>query len=297
MYRATEKCCDDNAAIVGSIAAFQAAIGNFKQKIAAIITNEQLVSSPIAGISVDKYVSKGTLCQLAGDVASLIYAFASVTGNNTLREQVNFRASALIRERDDQLSPLCQNIHDLGTANIAGVKDYGLTSAALDTLQTAITTFSSATPKPRTAQSERKVQRASFVDLFREADNILKHQMDRIVVAFKATNPEFVKNYFSNRIIIDPATTATKITGTVINIAEEKPIKDATITATGTAGQATGTIRAATTSRLGKYTLKPLPPGDYTVTVTAEGYADSTETQVNAKLGTNNRLDVGLAGN
>ena len=297
MYRATEKLCDDNPAIVGSIAAFQTSFANFKLKIAAIISTEQLVSAPIAGVSVDKYVSKGTLCKLAGDVASLIYAFASVTGNNTLREQVNFRASSLVRQRDDQLSPLCQNIHDLGVTNLNEVKNYGLTSAALTTLQTAINTFSSATPKPRNAQTERKVQRANFVDIFREVDAILRNQMDRIVIAFRAANPDFVKEYFSNRIIIDPATTATKITVTIINIADEKPIKNATVTATGTNGQATGVIKSTTTSSLGKYTLKPLPPGDYTITVQATGFNNFTQTEFQAKLGVNNHLNAAMEEN
>ena len=297
MYRATEKHCDDNPAIVGSIAAFQTSLANFKLKIAAIISTEQLVSAPIAGVSVDKYVSKQALRDLTADIASLIYAFASVTGNNTLREQVNFRSSTLAKERDDQLSPICQNIHDLGVANLDNLKDYGLTSAAITTLQTAINTFSSATPRPRTAQTERKIQRASFVDTFRETDNILKQQMDRMVIAFKPANPDFVKAYFSNRAIIDPASIATKIVGLVTGAADEKPIKDAAVTATGTSGQATGTVKTTTTTRLGNYTLKPLPPGDYTIKFEAPGFQTFTETQFQAKLGTNNHLDAAMEAN
>ena len=297
MFRAVESHCDNNPAIVGSLVAFQASLDAFKAKIALLISTEQLVSAPIAGVSVDKYVSKRTLCQLASDVASFVYAFASVTGNNTLREQVNFRANALNKQRDDQLSPLCQNIHDLGAANLGEVKNYGLTTEALNTLQTAITTFSAATPKPRTAQTEKKVQRANLAVIVRDATLILRHQMDRMVIAFKAANPDFVNQYFANRIIIDPATTTTKIVGIVTNTTDEKTIKDATVTATGTAGQATGVTKSTITSSLGKYTLNPLPPGDYTVTIKATGFKDFTQTQFEAKLGTNNHLDAAMEAN
>ena len=297
MYRAVERHCDDNSAITGSIAAFQACLANFKTKIASIIGIEQLISAPILGVSVDKYVSKGALCQFAGDVAGLVYAYASVSGNNTLREQVNFRANALNKQRDDQLSPLCQNIHDLGAANLNEVKNYGLTADALTMLQTAITTFSAATPKPRTAQTEKKVQRANLAVTVRDATLILRHQMDRMVIAFKAANPDFVNQYFANRIIIDPASTTTKIIGLVTNAADEKPLKDATVTVTGTSGQATGVTKTATTTFHGKYSLKPLLPGDYTISVTATGFQTFEQTQFNAKLGTNNRLNAAMEAN
>ena len=297
MFRAVESHCDNNPAIVGSLVAFQASLDAFKAKIALLISTEQLISTPIAGVSVDKYVSKRTLCQLASDVASFVYAFASVTGNNTLREQVNFRVNTLKKQRDDQLSPLCQNIHDLGAANLGEVKNYGLTTEALNTLQTAITTFSAATPKPRTAQTEKKVQRANLAVTVRDATLILRHQMDRMVIAFKAANPDFVNQYFANRIIIDPSTTTTKIVGIVTNMANNTVIKDAQITATGTSGAATGIIKTAKSTTLGKYTLKPLPPGDYTISIAKPNFTPFEQTEFQAKLGMNNHLDVAMKPN
>ncbi len=43
-----------------------------------------------------------------------------------------------------------------------------------------------------------------------------------------------------------------------------------------------------------KYTLKPLPPGNYNITVTATGYNDFEDFDVQAKLGTNTHDDVEL---
>jgi ABC-type uncharacterized transport system auxiliary subunit len=41
-------------------------------------------------------------------------------------------------------------------------------------------------------------------ELFKQTDAILREQMDRLVVTFKATHPDFVKTYESTRIIVDP---------------------------------------------------------------------------------------------
>lgn len=294
MYRVVEQYCDDNSAIVSTVIAFQTAFTNFKAKIALLVGSEQLSALPIKGIAVDKTVSKQDLSQLAADVASLISAFAAATSNNTLLEEVNFPYSKLFGTRDDLLAPRCQNIYDAGVANMPAVKDYGLTQAALDALQAAITNYAAQTPKPRSAVSQRKIHNANIKALFVDADAILKSQMDKMIVAFRAANPDFVTGYDSNRIIIDPATTTTKITGIVTGIADEKPIKDAQITATGTAGGATGVTKSTVTTGTGKYTLKPLPPGDYTITVEAPGFQPFEETQVHATMGNNNHLDVGM---
>lgn len=112
MYRATEKHCDDNAAIIASTIAFQNAFNNFKTKIAAIVSTTQQKDLALTGITVDKSSSKQTLCPLMAETAGIIYAFASATANNTLKQEVNFSNTALLKTKDDQLAPRCQNIHD-----------------------------------------------------------------------------------------------------------------------------------------------------------------------------------------
>lgn len=294
MYRAVEQHCDDNTSIIGSVVAFKTAVGAFKTKIASIIGTEQLTDVPLKGIAEDKTVSKQSLCQLAADVASLIYAYAAATGNNTLREEANFPITKLLRTRDDQLAPRCQNIHDIGDTNLAAVKDYGLSAAILTSLQDAITAYAAQTPKPRTALSQRKTYNANIAALFVEADAILKSQMDKTIVSFKAANPDFVSEYLSNRIIIDPATTTTKLTGTVTNKTTAAPIKNATVTATDASTPPTGLSLSTKTTATGKYTLKPLPPANYNITIKATGYLDLEEPAVNAKLGTNNKFDAAM---
>ncbi len=155
----------------------------------------------------------------------------------------------------------------------------------------------------RVAIGNRKTQLADLAALFKDPDAILKERMDKLVNNFKADNPDFVADYFKNRIIIDPATTSTKIKGIVTDKATEKTIKGATVTANGIAGTGGagtpdpgGVTVSAKTSAKGTYTLKPLPPGDYDITVTAPGYTDVTEPDIHATLGTNNHLDVDMEG-
>lgn len=213
MYRAVELLCDNNAAIVALVVAFQTAFTNFKGKIAQIISTTQNKDVVLTGIAADKTVSKLALCRTAADVAAIIYAFATATANNTLKQEVNYSFDDLKKTRDDQLAPRCQNIHDRGFENRADLTDYGITTATLTGLQNAINAYAAETPKPRAAVSHRKTLNANLKQLFKEADEILVEQMDKLVVAFKPAHPEFVAEYEANRIIIDPPSRKKNPTG------------------------------------------------------------------------------------
>jgi len=287
MYRATEKHRDDNAAIIASTVAFQNAFNNFKTKIAAIVSTTQQKDLALTGITVDKSSSKQTLCQLTADIAGIIYAFASATANNTLKQEVNFSYTALLKTKDDQLAPRCQNIHDKAVANLADLSDYGIKSATLTTLQTAINNYSAEAPKPRTAATQRKTMTINLNNLFKEADAILRNQMDKLVVTFKTANPDFVQTYESNRIIIDPATTATQLKGKITDKSNGTAVGKATITVVELA-------KTAKTNSKGEYTIKPIENGKYTITIKAEGFEDFQADEVEVKLGDIKHLDVSL---
>jgi hypothetical protein len=287
MYRATEKHCDDNATIISSLLAFQSAFTNYKAKIASIISITQQTDLVLTGIATDKSDAKQTLCQIAADIASLIFAYADANKNNTLKQEVNFNLSKLVRTRDDQLAPRCQNIHDKGLANVDALKNFGVDEDKLQVLQTAINTYSAESPKTRTATSSRKTLNANLRQLLRETDAILKNQMDKLVVAFRANNPNFVATYETNRIIVDPSKTTTQLRGKITNKANGLPIKDATILIIE------ANINVKTNSK-GEYLVKPLPIGQYTVRITAQGFETKEIDEVDAKLGVVNTLNVAV---
>jgi hypothetical protein len=287
MYRATEKHCDDNASIIASLPAFQTALARFKAKIANILSTTQQKDVVLTGITTDKSNSKQMLCQIASDIANLVFAYADTNNNNTLKQEVNYNYTKLIKTREDQLAPRCQNIHDKALANIQNLEDFGIESHKLTNLQDAINNYQENSPKTRTATSNRKTLNANLSQLFKETDSILKNQMDKLVVAFRNNNPNFVATYETNRIIIDPSKTTTQLRGKITSKADGKPIKNASIQIV----EANITVQ---TNAKGDYLVKPLPVGEYTVRITATGFETKEIDEVDAKLGVINTLNVAM---
>ncbi|MGC2238144.1 MAG: carboxypeptidase-like regulatory domain-containing protein [Pyrinomonadaceae bacterium] len=111
--------------------------------------------------------------------------------------------------------------------------------------------------------------------------------MDKLVVAFRKTPPDFYNTYFKFREISDPHTTTTQLKGFVTKASDETPIKNASVTIVEAA-------KTAKTKSTGEYSFKPISNGKYTVRVTAEGFADFEVDEVEVKLGEVNHLDVKL---
>lgn len=278
MYRAVAKHSNDNAAIIATVPAFSTAITALNAVISSIISTAQMEVQVISGVALDKAQLKQLLAQQAADIAASVYAYASSINDNTLKAQVNYRLYALLREKDEILGPVCTNIHDAANAHVAALTPYGITAATLTAFATAISNYSSAVPNPRNAVSQRKAYKKELKKLFGEADQLLKEQTDKLIVNLKSTHPDFVTAYKSNRVIIDPAKSGTLIKGKIINAADNKGIKDATI-------EIVGTAITDKTSTTGLFTVKPGAAGTYSIKISKPGFQDKTVTGIVVQLG------------
>lgn len=278
MFRAVAKHCNDNPAIVATVPAFQTAATALNTTISSILTTAQLEAQVIKGIAQDKSELKKALCQQATDIAAAVYAFASGNNDNTLKQQVNYSLTDLLRIKDDLIGPVCTNIHDAANANIASLASYGITVASLASFMSAITTFITAVPTPRNAVSLRKAYITELKKMMKDADKILKEQMDKLIPNFNAANPQFVTAYKSNRVIIDPAKGGTMIKGKVINAADNKGIKDVTI-------EIVGLSVTDKSSPTGLFSLKPGAAGTYSIKLSKAGFQDKTITGIVVQLG------------
>ncbi len=289
MYRTVKQLCDDNTAIITPNAAFVVSFTNFKTRLSALITNVTSESAVISGIAVDKKVAKRNLSQNAADIAGIVYAYASATNNNTLKDAVDFPLSTLQRMKDDMLAPNCQNIYTAANANATAIAPYGISAAMIASLQTSINDYSNSVPKPRTAKAIKETYTANIKALIKEIDVILNEQMDRTMVSFKPTKPDFVSSYKHARSIIDPSSTTTQLYGKVTDKDDTLALKKVAVTLSGE------TNTTVFTSKAGIFRFKPVTQGEYTLSIIFEGYASVTIENLKVKLGQVNRQNVALS--
>ena len=278
MYDAVIAYCNNNAAITATVAAFQTALTDFSAKVGDIRDTVQMAEDIIIGVAMDKTQAQKDLAAQASTIAAAVFAFAASANDNALKEKVNFSLTELLRLKDGLLGPVCLNIHDAAQTNLGSLANYNITVAMLTDFSAAITDYTATVPSPRNAVTQRSANYQALEALFKEADSILKTQMDKTALLFVSANPEFYSNYRNNRIILDAATTPSQIKGKVLQAANSKPLAGASV-------QVVGEEVTAISNNAGVFTLKPLQPGTYSLKISKQGFADETINNIVVKLG------------
>jgi len=137
------------------------------------------------------------------EVMSVVYAMATRTGNKSLQAEMNYPLSDLQYMRDGKLIALSAQVSGVIRENVSALNEYSVTEESAAMLDSLCGRFSSGSSAPRVAISERKAANESLDDLFGKADDILKNVIDRLMVPYKTSNPDFYSAYKSARKIVN----------------------------------------------------------------------------------------------
>jgi hypothetical protein len=198
------------------MAALVTAVQQFKDKIGAIDVGAQKQETPTTGAAGDKASARDGLEGVLFLTCEALAVLGHTSNNNELLALVAVTRTSLDRLGDEELSNRATTV--LAKANVmkTDLATLQVTQANLDELAEALHAFQATKEKPRTATAERAAQTQSLPSLIREASNILRNQIDRLVNLAGRSNSEFVTGYTSARVIVDRAAShsTTKTAGT-----------------------------------------------------------------------------------
>ncbi len=268
MYIGEKKILNDYNATWVAVPGFATVVSTLFSKISLIQTTENRQQRTTEGVSNDKKQKKGQVIEKALIVAGGIMSFANDTDNNTLFELVNFSQSELERLNDTLLLDRATLILNAGNDHAADILPLGVTAAILGELQTLITEYEIAVVGPRDLILDKKTATEQLVVLFADTDDLLKNNLDRLMLQFKTSNDDFFRKYFNGREVLDLGTQHTRLGGTITDN-QGNPIGGAIISVEGTDLEEETDIE-------GTFLFKPFIPGDFVVTIEKEGFIDRT---------------------
>lgn len=203
MYRALIAFFAENQSVYATFLPFLNAADRLKAVNDRINEQSEIQSTPIVGITEDKKQSRISLEETVIAVCSKINAYAAISKNNNLKSQTAYSFSSLRKQRDTLLLDIAKNILNIANQNAVNLIPYNVNSDLLTALQNKITDFNTILSHPRHKVVIRKGATQEINNLFKEADDIIKNELDLLIVNFTDTNPEFERNYKNARIIID----------------------------------------------------------------------------------------------
>ena len=216
MYTGVDACLTEFTPQVNGIPALAAAAVQLRLYITELTDAVSELAGTITGIADAKAQAKDTMCRLTSTVASLLHAYAHAENDPQLAAQTNVSYSTLIKIRDELADDECQEIYSLADGHIANLQtSYGYSAAMHSNLSAAIVAFRDLVDKPKKAIADKRAFNKMLEPIFDKIDNLLKTRIDKLMVIFENTHPEFAAKYRTNRSINDPANTHTQIKGIV----------------------------------------------------------------------------------
>lgn len=146
------------------------------------------------------------LIKLAFEMASMLYAYAGRINNTVLKAKVDFPISQLRSLRDGELAAKIRNILELRLGHEAELEPYGITQSNVDNLTGLTNQYEQQLPNVRVTVSARKAGNEKIKQLVAEASNVTTDQLDRLMISFKSTQPDFYASYLNARKVVDYGT-------------------------------------------------------------------------------------------
>lgn len=267
----------NNQAILDAVPQFTGFLTQFDGKVKQIMDLRLIQELDVTGIAVSKKVLREDLTEKTLDVTGRMVAFASVTNNQELLEEINYTKGKLDKSADTILRDKCQLVHDKAIELLAEVGEYGITEVMLADLQKAIDDYYEIIPKTRAGIVTRKGSTSMIKEAFAEADAILKGKLDKLVGILKYSDHSFFNRYMSARMIIDlgkgKSKDKTVVSGVVKDFGSGLPLASATI-------EITGTELVQKTGSDGKFLFELKEGGVIGILSHLDGYRDSLEEDI-----------------
>jgi len=272
MFEATSQLLESNDTIWNSNSVISTVVSAFDAHIDALNGSDQAQKTSTKGITETKAQAKMAMVNATMTLVNAGKAFASATSNTTLKNAMSHSKTEILHAIDTDADDICQNIHDAlsPTTIITGLAPYGADANALQTQQTAINTFSALIGTPRATKAISMNATINIDQHFDDATTLLKDQLDPLMEQYQSSEAEFYNEYKAVRVIQNIGHRHTVILDGFIYNGTHASISGATVVLSGDAKH------QKITDETGAYKFTRLHPGNYTIKVSAPGYATQT---------------------
>ncbi len=203
MYEAILALMTANAAKIAAMPAFAASETSFRNVVAQIEGKSQEYNHATTGKVNVKREAEAALITETLAMAAALFAYARKQKNAELKAKATVTESVLRLMRDTERVTQANAILGLVNANLQALADYGITQEKATAYQGKIAVFAAAVGGRESSIAERAGARTSLVDLFRQADELLREELDRCMELLRATEQQFYTEYFAARIVKD----------------------------------------------------------------------------------------------
>lgn len=203
MFMALKQFIETHRTQLETIPALATAIQQFLDLLPQIEQVNQIQLGHAKGSSDLKQKEEAEMIQATIQVAAAIFVYAQVNNRPDLQAKVNVSPTYLQELPDEELKITCLNIHSTAEKLDGNLSNFGITPEAITQLKKEIDDFAAIIAAPRSAIVTRSQATRRLKELIDQANDLLRNQLDKLMVLFEHTQPQVYNTYKAARVIVD----------------------------------------------------------------------------------------------
>jgi hypothetical protein len=226
MYQRVGDVCHNNIEIFSHVGSMVESVNNLDNLVFAIRQTAQQQASVIPkGFSAEKQKAIENVVTPSIKVANVLYVYAFNKGDQVLLSKVSINKSSFYRIRGNDVYTLAKNISSEAKNCISELAYYGINEQDVNLLDEAISVYEGFINRPQIVKEERVKYTKNLKELFVDADSLLYDQLDKLIVLFKTSAPDFYFAYQTARNVIETGRRNRKNTDTTETTEPTEPTK------------------------------------------------------------------------
>lgn len=273
MFKTVYTLCTQNMATIAANAGLNSTFSEFTDLLHTIMHTVQTQILNNKGITKNKHEARADLAESVFAASGILMSRFSQAHNHEIYDKVNVTINHLMAMRDMKLLAHSQTVIDLLAENQPELISYNVDAANIADVTALHTVFSNKLTSPTVASNTKKAATSDLKIQVKEIDAFLIESLDTAMRVVKKTDPVFYKRYFNARKTLNTGIRHQNSTGTLHGIVKDEEthqiITDALI-------EIVNTLTMIVTNELGEFTIMGIPPGTYTIKISAGDYAIKT---------------------
>lgn len=294
MYKRALLILAQNQTLYSVLLALVNSVNLFTTKVAALDTAITLHLQSLRGITGTKKEAKAKLANAMLRIAGALLAYSALNNDLDLEARVTVTPSKLKQMRDSSLPDLADFFHTKANSLLTALTNYGINAPVLVDFQATIASYRAILQAPSAARSTRKTLTAKINTVVKDCDNVLKKQIDKLMLSIKETQPFFYSQYTNSRRIVKSGNhkhisdlPLCRMHVVATNGLTSAPIKDVVITLIETAASARSDAH-------GKVNIEKLVAGTYSLHAYLNGFAEFIKNNIVVESGKEYEIAVAL---
>jgi hypothetical protein len=219
MLQSTQLCLDANKPLFKDMPSITRGHLELNEIVAAVLAAQRQQAAR-EGLAEEKAHARQALIDIAVEVCSVAHACAQENGLTAIATRTDLPRSTFEKGSAAVLVDRCKGVLTDAQELDSEIEKCELTSAQLKAFEAAIKQFDTVKLKPRQGISEGKNATQTLRVLFARASTLLRSRLDRLMVPFQASQPEFYASYLAARKVVNLSPTRA-VSGSVSSTADE----------------------------------------------------------------------------